>query len=88
MRGEVAFGVGDCESLANVGTLVQVPGGTTAHWFRYGGGSGEMLTMTSREGASAFFEDVDRNVSPGIPDPAKFRSIAESHGSRFPRQLR
>jgi quercetin dioxygenase-like cupin family protein len=52
LRGEVAFGVGDCESLAVAGTLVQVPGGTT-HWFRYGRRGGEMLTMTSREGASA-----------------------------------
>ena len=34
LRGEVAFGVGDRESLAVEGTLVQVPGGTT-HWFRY-----------------------------------------------------
>src|SRR4051794_39460067 len=43
-RGEVAFGVGDRESLAVAGTLVQVPGGTT-HWFRYGPGGGEMLSV-------------------------------------------
>ena len=83
LRGEVAFGVGDRESLAVEGTLVQVPGGTT-HWFRYGRGGGEMLTMTSGEGASAFFTDVDRNVSPENPDPRKFIGIAESHGLRFP----
>ena len=46
MCGEVAFGLGDHESLAVAGTLVQVPGGTT-HWFRYGRGGGEMLTPTS-----------------------------------------
>jgi mannose-6-phosphate isomerase-like protein (cupin superfamily) len=83
LRGEVAFSVGDRESLAVEGTLVQVPGGTT-HWFRYGRGGGEMLTMTSGEGASAFFTDVDRNVSPENPDPRKFIGIAESHGLRFP----
>jgi hypothetical protein len=66
MRSEVAFGIGDCESLAVAGTLVQVPGGTT-HCFRCGRGGGEMLTLTSGEGASAFFTDVDRNVSPGTP---------------------
>jgi quercetin dioxygenase-like cupin family protein len=82
LRGEVAFGIGDRESLAVAGTLVQVPGGTT-HWFRYGRGGGEMLTMTSREGAFAFFTDVDRNVSPENPDPGKFIGIAESHGLRF-----
>ena len=40
--------------------------------------------MTSGEGASAFFTDVDRNVSPENPDPGKFTGIAESHGLRFP----
>ena len=87
LRGEVAFGVGDRESLAALGTLVQVPGGTT-HWFRYGPGGGEMLTLTSGEGAAAFFTDVDRNVSPESPDSGKFMGIAESHGLRFPRPPR
>ena len=31
LRGEVAFGVGDRESLANEGTLVQVPGVKEMH---------------------------------------------------------
>jgi quercetin dioxygenase-like cupin family protein len=83
MRGEVAFGIGDRESLAVEGTLVQVPGGTT-HWFRYGRGGGERLSMTSGEGASAFFTDLDRNVSPENPDLGKFIGIAESHGLRIP----
>ena len=83
MRGEVAFGIGDRESLAVEGTLVQVPGGTT-HWFRYGRGGGEMLTMASGEGASAFFTDLDRNVSPENPDLGKFIGITESHGLRIP----
>jgi hypothetical protein len=43
-----------------------------------------MLTLTSGEGASAFFTDVDRNVSPENPDPGKFISIAKNHGLRFP----
>ena len=87
MRGEVAFGIGDRDSLAVAGTLVQVPGGST-HWFRYRRGGGEMLTLTSGEGASAFFTDVDRNVSPENPDLGKFIGIAESHGLRFPRPPR
>ena len=33
LRGEVAFGIGNRESRAVEGTLVQVPGGTS-HWFR------------------------------------------------------
>ena len=88
MRGEVAFGISDRESLAVEGTLVQLPGGTT-HWFRYGRGGGEMLSMTSGEmspgkSASAFFTDVDRNVSAENADLGKFIRIAESHGLRFP----
>lgn len=43
-----------------------------------------MLSMTSAEGASAFFTDVDRNVSPDNPDPGTFIAIAERHGLRFP----
>jgi quercetin dioxygenase-like cupin family protein len=58
LRGEVAFGIGDRESLAVEGTLVQVPGGTT-HWFRYGRGGGEMLSMTSGER-----DDVGRLMLP------------------------
>jgi mannose-6-phosphate isomerase-like protein (cupin superfamily) len=83
LRGEVAFGIGDRESLAVEGTLVQIPGGST-HCFRYGRGGGEMLSMTSGEGAFAFFTDVDRNVSMENPDLGKFVGIAESHGLRFP----
>jgi quercetin dioxygenase-like cupin family protein len=82
-RGDVAFGIGDRESLAVEGTLVQVPGGAT-HWFRYGRGGGEMLSMTSGEGASAFFTDADRNVSAENADLGTFIGIAESHGLRFP----
>jgi hypothetical protein len=73
-------------SLAVAGTLVQVPSGTT-HWFRYGRG-GEMLTLTSGAGASSFFTDADRHVSPDNPDLGNFIGIAESHGLRFPRPPR
>lgn len=64
-------------------TLVQAPGGTT-HWFRYGRGGGELLSMTSGDGASAFFTDVDRNMSSENLDLGKLISIGESHGLRFP----
>jgi quercetin dioxygenase-like cupin family protein len=82
LRGEVAFGIGDRERQAVAGILVQGPGGTT-HWFRYGRGGGEMLSLTSGAGASAFFTDVDRNLAPDHPNRGKFRGIAESHGLRF-----
>jgi hypothetical protein len=40
--------------------------------------------MTSGEGASAFFTDVDRNMSSENLDLGKLISIGESHGLRFP----
>ena len=79
MRGEVAFGIGERESLAVAGTLVQLPGGTT-HWFRYGRGGGEMLSITSRAGAAAFFTECAANVSSEAPDMPKLLGIAQAHG--------
>jgi quercetin dioxygenase-like cupin family protein len=83
MRGEVAFGVGDIERVALPGTLVQLPGGTT-HWFRFGPGGGEMLSMTSRAGAAAFFTEVDRKISPQDPDLGELLGVAEAHGLSIP----
>ncbi len=83
IRGEVAFAVGDDERMAVPGTLVQIPGGTT-HWFRFGPGGGEMLSLTSRAGAAAFFTEVDRTIAPQAPDLGKLIGIAEAHGLRVP----
>jgi hypothetical protein len=58
---------------------VHLPAGTT-HWFRYGEGGGEMISMTSREAASHFFTDVDRAISPESPDIPKLAEIANHHG--------
>ena len=58
IRGEVAFGAGDQESVARAGTFVHVPGGTT-HWFRFGTGGGEYCSHSGLlPGAAA--EDVHR----------------------------
>src|SRR3974377_2350833 len=48
LKGEVALGVGQSEPIGVQGTLVHVPAGTT-HWFRFGKGGCEMVSMTSRE---------------------------------------
>lgn len=83
IRGNIAFGVDDDERLASPGTLVQLPAGTT-HWFRFAEGGGEMLSMTSREGASAFFTEAAREISPEKPDLAALVRIAESHSLSIP----
>jgi hypothetical protein len=40
--------------------------------------------MTSREGASAFFSEVDREVSPTEPDLAALVGIAAAHEIDIP----
>ncbi len=79
IQGEIALGVGQSETIAVPGTLVHVPAGTT-HWFRFGKGGCEMVSMTSREGASRLFADFDREISPEKPDLGKLIEIARRHG--------
>ena len=80
IEGQVHFGVGDDHDLiAELGTLVHIPGGTT-HWFRFGPGGGGMISITSRVGASAFFTQIDAEVSPTNPDLGTLIGIAASHG--------
>ena len=79
IRGEIALGIDQSEMIAVPGTLVHVPAGTT-HWFRFGKGGCEMVSMTSREGASSLFADIDRQISPEKPDLGKLVEIARQHG--------
>ena len=83
LAGEVMFGV-DAEQdlVAKAGTLVHVPGGST-HWFRFGAGGGVMISMTSRQGPSAFFTEIDREVSPTDPDFDALLAIASAHKIEF-----
>lgn len=79
VKGQIAFGIDDRELIAEPGTLVHLPAGTT-HWFRFGRGGGEMVSMTSREGASHMFTDFDREVSPENPDVAKLVELGRPYG--------
>ena|SRR5258708_264569 len=83
-EGQVMFGV-DAEQdlVAGPGTLVHIPGGST-HWFRFGPDGGVMLSITSRAGASAFFTQVDREVSPTNPDFGVLVGVATVHGLNVP----
>jgi quercetin dioxygenase-like cupin family protein len=84
IEGRVHFGVGDDQDLiATLGTLVHIPGGTT-HWFRFGPGGGAMISITSGAGASAFFTQVDAEVSPTNPDLGALIGIAAAHGLNVP----
>ena len=79
ISGEVVCGVGEAESLVKAGTLVHIPG-NTAHWYRFGDGGGEILSMTSCEGASHMYEDFDREGSWDYPDRARLVQLAAKHG--------
>src|SRR5471032_3275185 len=79
IRGEIAFGIDDRDLVARPGTLVHLPAGTV-HWFRFGPGGGEMVSMTSREGASHMFTDFDREISPENPDVGKLIELGRPYG--------
>lgn len=82
-KGEMEFGIGNETLTAIPGTLVHLPAGTT-HWFRFGKGGGEMVSMTSRLGASRMFADFDREISPDRPDLEKLVGIGARHGLTVP----
>jgi quercetin dioxygenase-like cupin family protein len=78
MTGEVEFGLEEQRLPVGPGALVHIPAGTT-HWFRIGKGGTEMVSITSRLGASRMFMDIDRSTAPGKPDPEKLSAIAARH---------
>jgi len=80
--GRIEFGIGAETKTADPGTLVHLPAGTV-HWFRFGAGGGEMLSMTSRLGASKMFTDMAQEVAPENPDLAKLGEVGERHGLKL-----
>jgi quercetin dioxygenase-like cupin family protein len=77
--GEIDFGIDADTKTAVPGTLVHLPAGTV-HWFRFGRGSGEMISMTSREGASKLFTDMARELAPVNPDLEQLAAVGARHG--------
>ncbi len=82
IKGRVDFGIGTESTSAAPGTLVHLPAGTV-HWFRFGNGGGEMVSMTSRLGASKLFSDLAREVAPAKPDLGKFAEVGARHGLKL-----
>ena len=72
LNGEVEIGVGGETRLCGPGALAHVPAGTP-HWYRFVT-DGEILSVTSRLGASRFFAEVDRS------DPETTIAAAGDHG--------
>jgi quercetin dioxygenase-like cupin family protein len=82
VRGEIAFGIDDDSKTASPGTLVHLPAGTV-HWFRFGRGGGEMISITSRLGASEMFTDMAREIAPVDPDLEKLGEVGGRHGLKL-----
>jgi quercetin dioxygenase-like cupin family protein len=79
VAGHIDFGI-DAESMtAAPGTLVHLPAGTV-HWFRFGKGGGEMVSMTSKLGASRMFTDMSREIAPVNPDLGKLAEVGGRYG--------
>jgi mannose-6-phosphate isomerase-like protein (cupin superfamily) len=77
LSGEIEVGVGEETALCGPGTLAHVPAGTV-HWFRFLT-DGEMLSITSRLGASLFFAEVERATG-GRNDVEETVGVALRHG--------
>jgi len=78
-KGAIDFGIGAESRTAFPGTLVHLPAGTV-HWFRFAAGGGEMLSMTSRLGASQMFTDFAREIAPVDPDLDQLAEVGGRHG--------
>jgi quercetin dioxygenase-like cupin family protein len=83
IKGQIDFGIDAESTTASPGTLVHLPAGTV-HWFRFGKGGSEMISMTSRLGASKMFADMAREVEPVNPDLAKLTEVGGRHGLKVP----
>jgi quercetin dioxygenase-like cupin family protein len=81
IKGPIDFGIGAESTTASAGTLAHFPAGTV-HWFRFGRGGGEMVSMTSRLGASKLFTDFAREVAPVNPDLKKLAEVGARHGMK------
>jgi quercetin dioxygenase-like cupin family protein len=79
-NGEVDFNIGDDAIVTALpGTLVHIPA-DTRHWFRWRGGGGAMISITSRLGASNLFSEIDREITPDQPNVEKLIEISLRHG--------
>jgi len=82
VQGEIDFGIDADARTASAGTLVHLPAGTV-HWFRFGRGGGEMVSITSRLGASEMFTDIAREIAPVNPDLGQLAEVGSRHGLKL-----
>jgi len=77
LDGEVDFECGGTRKKVMAGGFVHVPAGMV-HAFRYASPTARILGITSGEGASAMFTDVDRECGTA-PDMSKVIAVLNRH---------
>jgi quercetin dioxygenase-like cupin family protein len=79
VTGEVEIGAGDAFRRLGPGGVAHVPAGVT-HWFRFVT-DGEMISVTSREGASRLFAALDGAIKAGATDKQALIPIILANGA-------
>lgn len=79
-KGVIEIGYGTQVLTASPGTFVHVPA-QTIHYFRFGPGGGEMISVTSHGGnASRLFAQIDEAVPAGTVDLQTLLGVAHECG--------
>ncbi len=79
VTGEVEIGAGDAYRRLGPGAVAHVPAGVT-HWFRFVT-DGEMISVTSREGASRLFAALDGAIKAGASDKQSLVPVILANGA-------
>jgi quercetin dioxygenase-like cupin family protein len=81
VAGEVEIGAGDETRRLGPGAVAHVPAGVM-HWFRFVT-NGEMISVTSRAGASKLFTAIDAVAQDGPPHLDAIAPAILNHGVRL-----
>jgi quercetin dioxygenase-like cupin family protein len=74
LDGKLIVAVDGEEHILSPGQVVHIQAGVT-HLYKIAAPRTRFLATTSGDKASAFFADVDANVTPGIPTPASLPEL-------------
>jgi len=82
-EGEVDVIVGEEKMRAKPGAFINIPAGTV-HGYRIATPYARFTVITTPEGASEFFHDLDRETEGSVADMAKIVAVATRHGLTVP----
>jgi quercetin dioxygenase-like cupin family protein len=82
-EGEVDVIVGEERMRATPGSFINIPAGTF-HGYRIASLFARFTVITTSEGASAFFHDLDAETEGSVADMEKILEVATRHGVTVP----